>query len=94
MRPAFGVAAVLSWAALGGGAVFGVALAGWVGSVVDPAFASDSARFAANVALLERALPAPCLGLIPYLVQADAATAQRFIFLDTLLTPTAQEATP
>ncbi|WP_445010633.1 dethiobiotin synthase [Vreelandella stevensii] len=72
----------------------GVTLAGWVGSVVDPAFARDSARFAANVALLERALPAPCLGLIPYLAPADAATAQRFIFLDVLLTPTAQEATP
>ena len=35
----------------------GLTLAGWVGSVVDSAFADDSPRFAANVALLKRALP-------------------------------------
>lgn len=71
----------------------GLTLAGWVGSVVDPAFASDSARFTANVALLKRALPAPCLGLIPHLAHADASTAQRFIFLDALLPFATQEAT-
>jgi dethiobiotin synthetase len=72
----------------------GLTLAGWVGSVVDSAFADDSPRFAANVALLKRALPAPCLGIIPHLATADATTAQRYLSLEALLPLATQEATP
>nr|WP_289099099.1 vitamin B12 dependent-methionine synthase activation domain-containing protein [uncultured Halomonas sp.] len=72
----------------------GLTLAGWVGSVVDSAFADDSPRFAANVALLKRALPAPCLGIIPHLATADAPTAQYYLSLDALLPLATQEATP
>ncbi|WP_404376792.1 dethiobiotin synthase [Vreelandella aquamarina] len=72
----------------------GLTLAGWVGSVVDPAFADDSPRFSANVALLKRALPAPCLGIIPHLATADATTAQRYPSLDALLPIATQETTP
>ncbi|MDK9688129.1 dethiobiotin synthase [Halomonas sp. LC1] len=72
----------------------GLTLAGWVGSVVDSAFADDSPRFAANVALLKRDLPAPCLGIIPHLATADAATAQCYLSLEALLPLATQEATP
>lgn len=62
----------------------GLTLAGWAGSVVDPAFAADTARFAANIAHLETKLAAPCLGIIPYLTTPDAATAHRYLSLEAL----------
>lgn len=65
----------------------GLTLAGWVGSVVDPEFASDKARFEANIALLKNTLNAPCLGVIPHLATADAAHARHALSLSALLNP-------
>ncbi|MCO7246460.1 dethiobiotin synthase [Halomonas sp. Mc5H-6] len=62
----------------------GLTLAGWVGSVVDPAFAAESARFADNLDVLKRTLPAPCLGVIPHLEQPSPETAQPFLSLPPL----------
>ncbi|MGM0856599.1 MAG: dethiobiotin synthase [Pseudomonadota bacterium] len=64
----------------------GLPLAGWVGSVVDPAFAAAPTRYAANLAVLERRLPAPCLGTIPFLDTPAAATAHHYLSLAPLLT--------
>lgn len=64
----------------------GLPLAGWIGSVVDPAFAADPTRYAANLAVLEHRLPAPCLGTLPFLDTPSAATAHRYLSLAPLLT--------
>lgn len=65
----------LSHARLTGEAILadGLPLAGWVGSLVDPAFATDETLYRDNLATLERTLPAPCLGVVPRL---DAATPE------------------
>ena len=47
----------------------GLPLAGWVANRIDPAMS----RFEENLACLERALPAPLLGVIPHGVDAAAA---------------------
>ncbi|MBE0464640.1 MAG: dethiobiotin synthase [Halomonadaceae bacterium] len=62
----------------------GLTLAGWAGSVVDPAFEAQPARFASNIAHLEAKLTAPCLGIIPHLANPDAATAHRYLSLEAL----------
>ncbi|QTF91491.1 dethiobiotin synthase [Halomonas sp. BM-2019] len=49
----------------------GLHLAGWIGSLVDPAFAADDALYRDNLATLTRTLPAPCLGVIPRLPAGD-----------------------
>ena len=49
----------------------GLALAGWVGNCVAPEFA----RREANVATLAARLPAPCLGVVPWLPEKDLARA-------------------
>lgn len=45
----------------------GLELAGWVGSLLDPAFDEDDALYRDNLETLRRQLPAPCLGVIPRL---------------------------
>ncbi|MFN3841876.1 MAG: dethiobiotin synthase [Rehaibacterium terrae] len=47
----------------------GFAFAGWIGSAVDPALAFPDETFAA----LERVLPGPCLGRLPFAPGMDAA---------------------
>lgn len=49
----------------------GLVLAGWVGNAIDPQFA----RREANVETLALRLPAPCLGLVPWLPAPDVAAA-------------------
>lgn len=49
----------------------GLALAGWVGNGVDPQFA----RREANLETLKARLPAPCLGIVPWMEQPDVGTA-------------------
>lgn len=51
----------------------GLRLAGWVGSLVDPAFASDHALYRDNLATLAATLPAPCLGVVPRLAAESPA---------------------
>jgi len=46
-------------------------LAGWVGNAIDPGFA----RRDANVATLTARLPAPCLGIVPWMASPDVAMA-------------------
>ncbi|MBE0403221.1 dethiobiotin synthase [Halomonas citrativorans] len=62
----------------------GLTLAGWAGSVIDPAFAADTTRFTANMAHLNARLAAPCLGIVPHLTTPDAATAHRYLSLEAL----------
>ncbi|MCL7929450.1 dethiobiotin synthase [Halomonas llamarensis] len=64
----------------------GLTIAGWVGSVVDPAFTSESTRFAANLDVLKQTLPASCLGIIPHLEQPSPETAQPYLSLPPLRT--------
>jgi dethiobiotin synthetase len=47
----------------------GCALAGWIGSVIDPAMAALDG----NLATLRRGLPAPCLGVLPWAPGAGPA---------------------
>lgn len=47
----------------------GFAFAGWIANTVDPTFAERDDY----IALLRAALPAPCLGVLPYAPDADAA---------------------
>lgn len=49
-------------------------LAGWVGCLVDPAFAADEAPYRDNLATLARTLDAPCLGVVPHLPAGDPQT--------------------
>lgn len=49
----------------------GLRLAAWVGSAIDPAFGCADE----NLATLREWLPAPCLGVIPHLPGAAAASA-------------------
>jgi dethiobiotin synthetase len=49
----------------------GLALAGWVGNSIDPQFA----RREANLETLHARLPAPCLGIVPWMEQPDVAAA-------------------
>lgn len=52
----------------------GFALLGWIGSAIDPAFVERDAY----IGLLNDALPAPCLGVLPHAPGADPrAMAQR-----------------
>jgi len=49
----------------------GLTLAGWIGNAIDPGFA----RLEANVATLTARLPAPCLGIVPWMAKPDVGTA-------------------
>jgi dethiobiotin synthetase len=49
----------------------GYRLAGWIGNSIDPAFA----RRDANIATLTAMIPAPCLGIVPWLANPGVAEA-------------------
>jgi dethiobiotin synthetase len=49
----------------------GLALAGWIGNALDPGFS----RRDENVATLAARLPAPCLGIVPWMPVPDVGTA-------------------
>ncbi|HEU5468816.1 MAG TPA: dethiobiotin synthase [Steroidobacteraceae bacterium] len=49
----------------------GLALAGWIGNQVDPAFA----RIDANVETLRARIAAPCVGVVPWLEKPDVSAA-------------------
>ena len=49
----------------------GLALAGWIGNHVDPAFA----RPGENVETLRARIAAPCLGIVPWIAKPDVAVA-------------------
>jgi dethiobiotin synthetase len=49
----------------------GLTLAGWIGNAIDPGFA----RRDENVATLAARLPAPCLGLVPWMAKPDVGVA-------------------
>jgi dethiobiotin synthetase len=49
----------------------GLTLAGWIGNAIDPGFA----RPAENVATLAARLPAPCLGIVPWMAKPDVGVA-------------------
>lgn len=64
-------------------AACGLRLAGWVGNCVVPEFP----RREANVATLESRLPAPCLGIVPWLHDRDLARAAAALSGTLLLRP-------
>jgi dethiobiotin synthetase len=49
----------------------GLALAGWIGNAIDPEFS----RRDENIATLAARLPAPCLGIVPWMQAPDVARA-------------------
>jgi len=49
----------------------GLAFSGWIGNCIDPHFP----RREANIATLTARLPAPCLGIVPWMVQPAVAEA-------------------
>ncbi len=49
----------------------GLRLAGWIGNAIDPGFA----RRDENVATLTARLPAPCLGIVPWMAKPDVGIA-------------------
>ena len=53
----------------------GLQLAGWIGSTLEPGFGAD------YLGLVEEALPAPCLGVLPHQAQIDPAAAARALRL-------------
>jgi dethiobiotin synthetase len=53
----------------------GLTLAGWIGNRIDPEFA----RGEENIAALRALLPAPCLGIIPWLPAPSVAAAARAV---------------
>ncbi len=55
----------------------GLRLAGWVANRIDP----QMANFAENLATLRQRLPAPLLGVLPYLPGADPGTAAGYLRL-------------
>jgi dethiobiotin synthetase len=55
----------------------GLPLAGWVANRIDPAMA----RFAENLDTLEKLLPAPLLGVVPYGPEGGAPGAARYLKL-------------
>lgn len=61
----------------------GLALAGWVGNLVDPGFA----RLDANLECLGQRLGAPCLGVIGYLDAPDAGQAAAALTPLPIVTP-------
>jgi len=59
----------------------GLALAGWVGNGIDPGFA----RRESNLETLRSRIPAPCLGVIPWMPKADVGTAAANLSAELLL---------
>ncbi|MCB1560480.1 MAG: dethiobiotin synthase [Xanthomonadales bacterium] len=53
----------------------GFRLAGWIGNRVDPRFTAAED----NLAILRRHLDAPCLGVIPHALHADAAVNAQYL---------------
>ena len=60
----------------------GCRLVGWIGNRIDPQFA----RADDYVGLLTDALPAPCLGVLPFVADADAAPARLTLDPDWIAT--------
>jgi dethiobiotin synthetase len=58
----------------------GLPLAGWVANIVEP----KTARLEENLATLCERLPAPCLGRVPHLAQANAAAVAAHLNLELL----------
>jgi len=58
----------------------GLALAGWVANIIDP----RTSRLEANLATLAERLPAPCIGQVPRLPQADATAVADHLDLSRL----------
>ena len=58
----------------------GLPLAGWVANLVDP----HTSRLEDNLATLAERLPAPCLGYVPRLAEAQPAAVSGYLNLDLL----------
>lgn len=58
----------------------GLPLAGWIANIVDP----HTARLEENLATLTQRLPAPCLGVVPWLEEADPQAVSTYLSLAAL----------
>lgn len=59
----------------------GLRLAGWVANCIDP----NMAALEENINTLKRILPAPCLGVVPYLPNAEASQLINYLELEMLI---------
>ena len=64
---------------------YGLPIAGWVANCVD----ANAAMIEENIMTLKARIAAPCLGVIPWQVPAQAEAAADFINIDELLNPSA-----
>ncbi|KAF7599649.1 MAG: dethiobiotin synthase [Candidatus Dactylopiibacterium carminicum] len=62
----------------------GLPLAGWIGNTLSPRMM----RLEENLATLQTLLPAPCLGILPFVETGDAALAASHLRLEKLHSPT------
>ena len=53
----------------------GLQIAGWVGNTVD----SEMPRLQENIGTLHDLIPAPCLGIVPFIKNADALEASQYL---------------
>ena len=59
----------------------GVSLAGWVGNTIDP----EMPRLNENIETLNAVIPAPCLGIRPYLDSNNCIEAAQYLKFDALI---------
>lgn len=59
----------------------GVSLAGWVGNTIDP----EMPRLNENIETLNAVIPAPCLGIMPYLDNNNCIEAAQYLKFDALI---------
>lgn len=59
----------------------GVSLAGWVGNTIDP----EMPRLNENIETLNAVIPAPCLGIMPYLDSNNCIEAAQYLKFDALI---------
>ncbi|MFT0211537.1 dethiobiotin synthase [Pseudomonas sp. F1_0610] len=58
----------------------GLKLAGWVANIIDP----NTSRLPENLATLTQLMPAPCLGVVPFLTPANADSVAQHVDLSVL----------
>ncbi|WP_066014269.1 dethiobiotin synthase [Endozoicomonas atrinae] len=59
----------------------GVRLAGWVANQMDP----DMSRYDENLATLKNMIPAPCLGVVPFLSDTSSGRVAEYLDISTLV---------
>ncbi|WP_020584228.1 dethiobiotin synthase [Endozoicomonas elysicola] len=66
----------------------GVKLAGWVANQMDP----EMDRYDENLQALKSSIPAPCLGVVPFLKDVNAGKVAKYLDISTLLSEIPEKA--